>query len=179
MPDVFCLLFVLVICLHFVYPYLAFLARLRFKSSPNFRGIQIQLNLYTSILPLHWKSSSSHMNYPKVSKENSNKNPGHFKCNSYNSISQSQAFGTFLTCDSSLTQCLFFSFSVRVCFHLQTVTSEGHFTGLKLRLSPILRLPRSGAQPRRTSIDSLFWRVPKPLECGGDRRFGTLPPWGV
>lgn len=43
MPDDFCFLFVLVICLHFVHPYLAFLARLRFKSSPNFRRIQIQL----------------------------------------------------------------------------------------------------------------------------------------
>lgn len=85
-----------------------------------------------------------------------------------------------LTCDSASTAlCLFFSFSERVCFHLQTVTSEGHFTGLKFRLSPILRLPRSGAQPRRTSMDSLFLRVPKASERGGDSRLGTLPPWRV
>lgn len=87
---------------------------------------------------------------------------------------------SFLTCDSaSAALCLFFSFSVSVCFHLQTVTSEGHFTGLKLRLSPMLRLPRSGAQPRRTSMDSLFLRVPKASERGGDSKLGTLPPWRV
>ncbi|KAF3841559.1 hypothetical protein F7725_007421 [Dissostichus mawsoni] len=50
-----------------------------------------------------------------------------------------------------------------------SLTSEGHFTGLRFRLSPMLRLPRSGAQPRRTSMDILFLRVPRPSERGGDR----------
>lgn len=70
-----------------------------------------------------------------------------------------------------LEEGLFFSFSVRARFHLQTVTSDGHFAGLRFRL----RLPRSEAQSRRK--DTLVLSVPPLSDRGGDGRFGTLPPW--
>lgn len=48
---------------------------------------------------------------------------------------------------------------------------------LKLRFRPELRLPRSEAQSRRKSMDTLVFRVLLLSERGGDSRFGTLPPW--
>lgn len=63
-----------------------------------------------------------------------------------------------------LLRCLLRSRSVKLCFHLHMVTSEGHFVGSS-----------SAVRPLSTSMERRLRRGRGPSSRGGARRLGALP----